>query len=215
MYLVIRLSLSYSATALLSGTLVALRALEREDLTVLHKWQNDEEIMRLARSFPDHVISKEALEAEFARELKGEDTGRRAYIIEEKSTRKPVGWATIRIQQFRRRMTGADVGLALGEKTAWNKGYGTETAKLLLNEVFRQLNLHRAEWWTYAENNGSVQLAKKPGFKEEARLRDAVFFDNRYPDLVVLGLLKQEFESIIAAAGTSSGETTVSYLQSP
>src|SRR5207253_10944282 len=53
MYLVIRLSLSYSATALLSGTLVALRALEREDLTVLHKWQNDEEIMRLARSFPE------------------------------------------------------------------------------------------------------------------------------------------------------------------
>ena len=200
---------------MLSGTLVALRALEREDLTVVHKWQNDEEIMRLARSFLDHVISKEALEAEFARELKGEDAGRRAYIIEEKSTRKPGGWATIRIQQFRRRMTGADVGLALGEKTAWNRGYGTETAKLLLDEVFRQLTLHRAEWWTYAENNGSVQLAKRPGFKEEPRLRDAVFFDNRYHDLVVLGLLKQEFESTIAAAGTSSSETTVSYLQSP
>ncbi len=77
------------------------------------------------------------------------------------------------------------------------------------------MNLHRAEWWTYAENNVSVQLAKKLGFKEEARLRDAVFFDNRYHDLVVLGLLKQEFESIRAAAGTSSSETTVSYLHSP
>jgi len=200
---------------LLSGILVVLRALEREDLASLHKWQNDEEIMRLARSFPDHVISKEALEAEFAKELKGEDTGRRAYIIEEKSSNKPMGWATIRIQQFQRRMTAADVGLALGEKTAWNKGYGTETAKLLLEEVFRQLNLHRAEWWTYAENNLSVHLAKKLGFKEEARLRDAVFFDNKYHDLVVLGLLKQEFESISAASERSPGETTVSYLQSP
>ena len=171
--------------------------------------------MRLARSFPDHVISKEALEAEFAKELKGEDTGRRAYIIEEKSSNKPMGWATIRIQQFQRRMTAADVGLALGEKTAWNKGYGTETAKLLLEEVFTQLNLHRAEWWTYAENNLSVHLAKKLGFKEEARLRDAVFFDNKYHDLVVLGLLKQEFESISAASERSPGETTVSYLQSP
>jgi len=112
-------------------------------------------------------------------------------------------------------VTTADVGLALGEKTAWNKGYGTETAKLLLNEVFRQLNLHRAEWWTYAENNLSIQLAKKLGFKEEARLRDAVFFDNGYHDLVVLGLLKQEFESIKAVSETSRGETTVSYLQSP
>ena len=134
---------------LLSGMLVILRALEREDLIALHKWQNDEEIMRLARSFPDHMISKDVLEAEFAKELKGEDTGRRAYIIEEKSTRKQIGWATIRIHQFQRRVTTADVGLALGEKTAWNKGYGTETAKLLLNEVFRQLKLHQAEWWTY------------------------------------------------------------------
>jgi RimJ/RimL family protein N-acetyltransferase len=112
-------------------------------------------------------------------------------------------------------MTGADVGLALGERTAWNKGYGTETAKLLQDEVFRQLNLHRAEWWTYAENDASVQLAKKLGFKEEARLRDAVFFDNRYHDLVVLGLLKDEFESIRAAPEKSRTETTVSYLQSP
>src|SRR2546428_12278649 len=106
--------------------LVVLRALEREDLQSLHKCQNDEETMRLTRSFPDHVLSKEALEAEFAKELKGEDTGRRSYIIEEKSSNKPMGWATIRIQQFQRRMTADDVGLALGEKTDWNKGYGTE-----------------------------------------------------------------------------------------
>src|SRR5690348_16236555 len=200
---------------MLSGMHVVLRALEREDLASLHRWQNDEEVMRLARSFSDHVISREALEAEFARELKGEDTGRKAYIIEEKSARKPVGWATIRLHQFQRRMTSADVGLALGEKSAWNRGFGTETSKLLLDEVFMQLNLHRAEWWTYAENNASVQLAKKLGFKEEARLRDAVFFDNRYHDLVVLGLLKQEFESIRAAPEKSRDRTTVSYLQSP
>src|SRR2546428_12304482 len=102
-------------------------------------------------------------------------------------------------------MTGADVGLALGEQTAWNKGLVQETARLLLDEVFRQLTLHRAEWWTFPENNVSVQLAKNLGFKEEARLRDAVFFDNRYHDLVVLGLLKQEFESIRATPEPSGG----------
>ncbi len=150
--------------------------------------------MRLARSFPDHVISKEALQAEFERELKGEDTGRRAYIIEEKSTGKPVGWATIRIHQFTKRMTGGDIGLALGEKRAWKKGYGTETSKLLLDEVFLQLNLHRAEWWTFAENIASLKLAEKLGFKEDGRLREAVFFDNKFHDLVVLGILKDEYE---------------------
>jgi len=179
---------------MLSGKKVVLRALEREDLIVLHKWQNDEEIMRLARSFPDHVISKEALQAEFEKELKGEDTGRRAYIIEEKSSGKPVGWATIRIHQFTRRMTGADVGLALGEKNMWKRGYGTETTKLLLDEVFQQLNLHRAEWWTFAENIASLKLAEKVGFREDGRLREAVFFDNKFHDLVVLGMLKSEYK---------------------
>jgi RimJ/RimL family protein N-acetyltransferase len=134
-----------------------------------------------------------------SREIKGEDTGRRAYIIEEKSSHNPVGWATIRIHLFQRRATAADVGLALGEKNAWNKGYGTETSKLLLDGVFRQLNLHRAEWWTFSENIASIQLARKLGFKEEARLRDAVFFDNHYHHLVVFGVLKPEFESIQAA----------------
>ncbi len=178
---------------MLSGKKVVLRALEREDLIVLHKWQNDEEIMRLARSFPDHVISKEALQLEFEKELKGEDTGRRAYIIEEKPSGKPVGWATIRIHQFTRRMTGADVGLALGEKKAWKRGYGTEATRLLLDEVFQQLNLHRAEWWTFAENTASLKLAEKVGFREDGRLREAVFFDNKFHDLVVLGMLKNEY----------------------
>ncbi len=179
---------------MLSGKKVALRALEREDLKVLHKWQNDEEIMRLARSFPDHVISMEALGVEFEKELKGEDTGRRAYIIEEKSSGKPVGWATIRVHKWTGRMTGADVGLALGEKQAWNKGYGTETTRLLLEEAFQQLNLHRAEWWTFAENTASLKLATKMGFREEGRLREVVFFDNKFHDMVVMAMLKNEYE---------------------
>ncbi len=188
---------------MLSGKKVLLRALEREDFKALHKWQNDEVIMRLARSFPDHVISMEGLQAEFEKELKGEDTGRRAYIIEEKSSGKPIGWATIRTHQFTRRVTAADVGFALGERRAWNKGYGTETVELLLKEVFEQLNLHRAEWWTFAENTTSLKLAEnttslklaeKMGFKEEGRLRDTVFFDNRFHDMVVLALLRNEYK---------------------
>ncbi len=181
---------------MLSGKKVVLRALEREDLKSMHKWQNDEDIMRLARPFPDHVISMVALETEYEKELRGEDTGRRAFIIEEKSTGRSVGFASIRIQKFQRRMTSADIGLALGEKRAWKKGFGTETTRLLLDEMFHQLNLHRAEWWTYAENNASLKLAEKMGFKEDGRLREAVFFDNKFHDIVVLGMLKDEYRHV-------------------
>ena len=179
---------------MLRGKRILLRALEREDLKLIHKWQNDEEVMRLARSQPDHAISMEALAAELEKNLKGEDATTRRFGIEEKSSEKLIGWCSISYSSWAKRYTSADIGLAIGEKDRWRKGYGTEIVSLLLKEAFEQLNLHRAGWWTYAENKASIALAEKMGFKEEGRLRENVFFDNSFHDTVVLGLLKNEYD---------------------
>ncbi len=53
------------------------------------------------------------------------------------------------------------------------------------------MNLHRGEWWTFAENTASLKLV---GFRENGRLCEAVFFDNKFHDLVVLGILKNEYK---------------------
>jgi RimJ/RimL family protein N-acetyltransferase len=185
---------------LLTGKTVVLRAFEREDLKLVHRWQNDEDVMRLARSSPDHAISREALDARYEKAIKGDDFAEREYIIQEKSSEQPIGWASITIHRWNRRATSADIGLAIGEKDRWRKGYGTEVVHLLLREVFEQLNLHRVGWWTFAENDGSLALARKIGFREEGRIRDSVFFDNRYHDTLVLGLLKDEYEEIKKAS---------------
>jgi diamine N-acetyltransferase len=181
---------------MLSSKRIVLRALEREDVKLIHKWQNDEEVMRLARSQPDHVISMEALSAELDKQIKNEDPTVRRYGIEEESSGKLIGWCSIRFNSWAGRYTSAEIGLAIGEKDRWRKGYGTEVTSLLLKECFEQLNLHRASWWTYAENEGSIVLAKKMGFREEGRLRENVFFDNAFHDTVVLGLTKDEYERV-------------------
>ena len=179
---------------MLTGKRILLRALEREDVKLIHKWQNDEEVMRLARSQPDHVISMEALSTELDKQIKDEDPTVRRYDIEEKSSRKLIGWCSVSYNSWARRYTSADIGLAIGEKDRWQKGYGTEVTGLLLKECFEQLDLHRVAWWTYAENKGSIALAKKMGFKEEGRLRENVFFDNEFHDTMVLGQTKTEYD---------------------
>ncbi len=176
----------------LKGKRILLRTIEREDLKQLHKWQNDEDVMRLARSYPDNMVSMEALQGEYEKAIKGEDYEKQVFIIEERRNGKAIGWASIR--HWGKKPVSADLGLAIGEKALWRKGYGTEIAQLLQHEVFEQLGFHHAEWWTNSDNKGSLALAKKMGFKEEGRLRDTVFYDNKFHDIIALGILREEYE---------------------
>src|SRR5437660_11505594 len=105
-----------SELRVLTGTLVALRAFERDDMKLLHEWQNDEELMRLARSFPDHTISMEAVLARYDKAVKGESFADRDYIIQEKSSGKPIGLGRIRIHQWPRRATAGAIGVAIAQK---------------------------------------------------------------------------------------------------
>jgi len=150
--------------------------------------------MLLARSQPDHVKSMVSLETELEKDLKGEDTEVRRYVIEEKSSGKAIGWCSIRFHSWARKYHNADLGLCIGEKDKWAKGYGTEVTRLLLQEAFEQLNLHKVGWWTFAENKASIALAEKFGFKEEGRLQEQNFFNNQFHDSVIFGLLKSQYE---------------------
>ena len=152
--------------------------------------------MRLTRSFPDHIISMEALESRYERALKGEDFEERVFVIVEKAADRPVGMARILINQYTKRVTSADIGLMIAEKDCRGKGYGTEVVQLLLREVFEQLNLHRVSYWTVTDNIASVALARKMGFKEEGLLREEIFFDGKYHDSIAFGLLREEYESV-------------------
>src|SRR5436853_7884108 len=117
---------------MLTGKRIILRAPEREDLKSFHKWQNDEAVMTLARSMPDHVKSMVSIEAEVEKDLKGEDPEVRRYMIQEKSSGKAIGWSSMRFHTWARRYHNAYLGLCSGQKDKGDIGYGTVVHKLLL-----------------------------------------------------------------------------------
>src|SRR5256884_9941623 len=94
-------------------------------MKLLHEWQNDEELMRLARSFPDHTISMEAVLARYDKAVKGESFADRDYIIQEKSSGKPIGWGGVSIHQRERRATGGGNGPADAGEGHPCQGLGT------------------------------------------------------------------------------------------
>jgi RimJ/RimL family protein N-acetyltransferase len=87
-------------------------------------------------------------------------------------------------------------GIVVGEKDYWSKAYGTEAARLMINYGFQQLNLHRISSSAFGFNERSIKFHKKVGFREEGRLRQAIFKNGEYHDLVLFGILREEWRGL-------------------
>lgn len=89
----------------------------------------------------------------------------------------------------------AEIGIMIGDKRYWGRGYGSDALRTLARFAFRQMNLQRVYLRTYEFNARGQRAFAKAGFTLEGRLRRHVYVDGRYWDVLVMGLLREEFEA--------------------
>jgi RimJ/RimL family protein N-acetyltransferase len=87
----------------------------------------------------------------------------------------------------------AEVGIFIGEKSCWNKGYGEEAIRLLLDYAFNILNLDNIMLNVYAYNTRAIRCYRKIGFKEIGRRRRARRIQGRSYDIIFMDILAEEF----------------------
>jgi RimJ/RimL family protein N-acetyltransferase len=178
---------------MIEGEHVRLRTLEKSDLATLHRWMNDREVMAWARFTPDFMISLSALEKEYEKELAGEDHDRITFVVEDLADGKAIGWCAVRTWDHKH--VSANLGIGLGEKAYWGKGYGTEAVTLLLGIVFDQQAWHRAELYTLAENERAIRSAEKCGFRRCGLEHESTYYDGAHHDVVEMELLRAEWDA--------------------
>jgi [ribosomal protein S5]-alanine N-acetyltransferase len=86
----------------------------------------------------------------------------------------------------------AEIGYELSPDH-WGHGYATEAVGAILRFGFEDLGLHRIAAWTVADNAASARVLAKVGFTLEGRLRDRESFKGRYWDVLVFGILAEEW----------------------
>jgi RimJ/RimL family protein N-acetyltransferase len=176
----------------LRGKKVLLRPTKESDLPLFLKWFNNPEVTKWLM-WRDEQPMTEEFEKKWIAELPTRKDWL-DFVIEatEGKTTKPIGNCAIHDINLRDRSAG--LGINIGETDYWSKGYGTETVQLLLDYAFKQLQLRRIESRTLEFNERSIGLLKKLGYKKEGRLRKAKFKDGRFWDVLVFGLLREEWE---------------------
>jgi len=93
------------------------------------------------------------------------------------------------------RNRNAELGIAIGERSYWNQGYGTDAIRTLLSLAFREMNLHRVFLRVDADNARGIRCYEKAGFRREGVLREAVFKEGAYHDQYIMSILQSEFEA--------------------
>jgi RimJ/RimL family protein N-acetyltransferase len=178
-------------TTMIEGTLVNLRAPEQGDLARDHAWMNDGEVTRfLNRRYPISVAAEDAwLTAQAQAQQSYQNV---AFAID---TKDGVHIGNISFHEVRPEDRKARLGIMIGDKGYWSKGYGADAIVTLLRFAFGEMNLHRVDLTVDAENARAIACYHKCGFVEEARLREERYREGGYHDQLIMGILRAEFEA--------------------
>ncbi len=65
-----------------------------------------------------------------------------------------------------------EIGIVIGEKKHWGKGYASEAIEAVTKFAFEELKLEKVTAGAYSENFGSLSAFKKAGFQQEAVLKN-------------------------------------------
>jgi len=175
---------------MLRGEKVILRALRREDLQRQWEFNNDVEFEILTGGDPWEPQSLERLEAHFGENLHRGDRNGPSFAIE--ADGKFIG--SCGLFNVDRAAGTCELGIGIGDRSYWGGGYGRDALHVLLDYAFRLRNMRKVWLSVNGDNERAIRAYRACGFVEEGRLRQHVWSNGTYIDLLYMGILVEEWE---------------------
>lgn len=174
---------------MLEGKLVRLREYRKEDINLRYTYINDPEVLKYLESgIPYPLTLNEELKW-FETISAFKDSYR--FAVEVTESGLYIGDCGINSIDWKNRV--ASLVIFIGSKGCRGKGYGTEAMQLLLSFVFNEININKARLNVYSFNERAIRSYEKCGFKREGVLRQEIFREGKYHDIIALGLLREEY----------------------
>jgi RimJ/RimL family protein N-acetyltransferase len=178
---------------LFEGQLVRFAPLDAErDAETASRWSHDLEYLRLLSADIAKPLSPFQVKKQYEEwEKDAEKREAFHFAVRLKEDDRLLGF----VRLFRVEWTHATASLqiGIGDRNDRGKGYGTEALRMMLRYAFDELNLYRLAASTAAYNTGAIRFLERAGFVEEVRRRQVVLRAGQRWDMVMLGLLRDEW----------------------
>jgi RimJ/RimL family protein N-acetyltransferase len=181
---------------LFTGKLVRLSAFDPEEIAKAYvNWMRDSELQRLFGSEASALYSAKSEMKFFEKMVKEENPANHFFSIRKLDDNRLLGDINLDVvNEWGSR--DAFVGLGIGSREDWGKGYGTDAMKIMLRFAFTELNLRRVTLTVFEYNPRAIRSYEKVGFHYEGRLRGALLRDGKRWDMLYMGILAQEWKEI-------------------
>lgn len=177
---------------MLTGKFVRLAALDPEELgKAFSTWSRDSEYWRLMSAGPARAYSSKDLAKTLQEEIEELEPNTYSFGVRTLAADKLIGEINLEIVNWSGR--DAFVGLSIGQRENWGRGYGTEMLSLMLRFAFVEINLRRVTLTVFEYNPRAIRAYEKVGFRHEGRLKKFLNRAGRRWDMLYMGILREEW----------------------
>ncbi len=173
---------------LFKGTLIRLAAPTPDDYTIMAKWTENDEYMRLMDTGAVRPLSPQGNE-EWEKDLIKNPN---LYLFRFRTLADDllIGSGDLEVMWANQ---SAFLAIGIGNPEYWGKGYGSDGLRLLLRYGFNELGLHRIGLNVISNNTRAIRVYEKAGFSYEGAQKEAVFRDGQWLDIVYYGILRRDW----------------------
>jgi RimJ/RimL family protein N-acetyltransferase len=176
----------------IKGKKIVLRAIERDDLSLLHKWSNDPNLQDALGDI--HFPSSKDFHVEWYNSIQRDQLNFRFAI--ECDELGLVGLSSLMKVDWKN--NHAWHGIFLGDKEIRGKGYGRDAVMATMRYAFDELHLERLEGCMIQYNDISINFyCDKLGWRREGIRKNYYYRKGRYWDQILVGITKSEYYELI------------------
>lgn len=173
-----------------NGKLIRLRAYRENDIQRAFEFMNDYEVIRNTAPGAIRAITLEE-EREFIMSARIKSDLGYDFAIEDIQTGEYIGGCGVKNTNLKERT--CELGILIGDKNYWGKGYGTDAIKVLLKVIFGELNFRKVKLGVYDFNKRAISCYEKNGFKIEGVLKEELYREGKYHDVILMAIFKKDY----------------------